>query len=262
MKRERRANDPGFTLIELLIALAIGSMIATGLVTIFQATQSQVSHAASLEDAQTTARVSLDQMVTELRLIGSYWSGISGVGNAITEATSSSLTFMADVDGDTLTGSTETTLTADSTSTMLTVSGNASAFNTYATSSGNDYVYVGTGGTRELKQVASVSGSNITLASALANAYPAGSSVRSVEKVSYVFDASAKTLTRTLGGGSADTVLDNVTALTFTYFDNAGAALAATPTDLSAIKEIRVSLTTRGTGGDVRTMTSRVRVRN
>ena len=255
-------RDSGFTLVELLIALAIGAMMTAGVLAIFQSGLSQVGHATSLEDAQSSARVGLDEMVTELRLVGSYWTGVTGAGNAITVATPSSLTFMADVDGDTLNGTTETTLTSASTTTTLTVSANAGAFNTYATSAANDYAYVAAGGVREVRPVASVAGSVVTLSSALVNAYPAGSVVRSIEKVSYVFDAAAKTLARTIGGGAADTVLDNVTALTFSYFDNAGGALAATPADTTAIKEIRVSVTARGSGGDLRTMTSRVRLRN
>jgi prepilin-type N-terminal cleavage/methylation domain-containing protein len=262
MSRRRRSDERGFTLVELLIALAIGAMVAAAIVEIFQGSLSQVSHATSLEDAQSSARVGLDQMVSELRLIGSYWTGIPGAGNAITAATPSTLTFMADIDADTVSGTTETTLTGASTATTLTVSANASAFNTYATAAANDYVYVADGGTRELRQLASVTGSVVTLTAALANSYPAGSIVRSVERVSYTFDASAKTLTRTLGGGSTDTVLDNVTALTFSYFDSSGGALATTPPDATAIKEVQISVTTQGTGGDLRKMTSRVRLRN
>jgi len=257
-----RGNAEGFTLLELVIAVAIATMIAAAILQIFQGSMSQVTHATSLEDAQSSARVGLDQLATELRLIGSYYDGIAGAGNAITTATPTTLTFRADIDADTVSGTTEATLTAASGSTTLTVSQNASAFNTYTTSASNDYAYVANGSTREVRRVSSVSGSTVTLASALTNSYPVGSNVRSVELVAYAFVASAKTLTRTLGGNTGDTVLDNVTALTFTYYDNSGTQLASTPPDPTFIKEIQISLTAQGTGGDVRTMNSRVRLRN
>lgn len=262
VRARRGGNDEGFTALELLIAVAIATMVAAAILQIFQGSMMQVTHATSLEDAQSSARVGLDQMAAELRVIGAYYNGISGAGNAITTATPTTLTFMADIDADTVSGTTEATLTVASTATTLTVSQNPTAFNTYTPSTGNDYAYVANGSTREVRQVLSVAGSVVTLASALTNSYPATSIVRSVERVSYAFDASAKTLTRTVGGNAADTVLDNVTALTFAYFDSAGTGLAATPTNPSQIKEIRIDLTTQGTGGDLRTMTSRVRLRN
>ena len=260
--RTPRRGDEGFTVLELLIAVAITGMVAAAILQIFQGSMTQVSRATSLEDAQSTARIGLHQMATELRVIGAYWSGISGAGNAITAATPTSITFMADIDADTVSGTTEATLTAASTSTTLTVSQNPTAFNTYSAPSLNDYAYVANGSTREVRQVSGVSGSVVTLTSALTNTYPVGSIVRSVEKVTYTFSSSAKTLTRTVGGAAADTALDNATGLTFSYFDSSGTALAATPADPTAIKEIQISLTTQGTGGDLRTMTSRVRLRN
>jgi prepilin-type N-terminal cleavage/methylation domain-containing protein len=267
MRAWRRAGSAaGFTLIELLIAIAIASLVATAILQIFQGSMTQVSQATSLEDAQSTVRIGLDEIVTEFRLIGAYWNGISGAGNAITAATPSSITFMADIDADTVsTGSgcpCETTLTLASAATTLTVSANATAFNTYSTASLNDYAYVANGSAREVRQVAAVAGSAVTLASALTYSYPIGSIVRSVEKVTYTFDSSAKTLTRTVGGAAADTVLDNVTALTFSYRDSFGGALSATPPDTRLIKEIKISMTTQGTGGALRTMQSRVRPRN
>ena len=262
--RRRSEGERGFTLIELLIAIAIASLVATAIVRIFQGSMAQVSHATSLQDAQSAVRVGLDQMATELRQIGSYWNGASGAGNAITTATPSTITFMADIDSDTVTGTTETTLSAASGVTTLTVSANASAFNTYTPSSLNDYVYVANGSTREVRQVTSVNATTsiVTLASALTYSYPIGSMVRSVEQVNYTFNSTAKTLTRTVGGAASDTVLDNVTALTFSYFDSSGNALLATPADPSVIREIKISMTTQGTGGDLRTMASRVRLRN
>ena len=260
--RARRRGEDGFTLIELLIAVAIAGMVAAAILQIFQGSMTQVSQATSLEDAQSSARIGLDQMVTELRQAGSYWNGISNNTAGITAATASAITIMADIDGDTLTGTTEATLTSASTPTTLTVSQNPTAFNTYATSSLNDYAYVANGSTQEVKQVASVAGSVVTLSSSLTNTYPANSIVRSVEKVTYTFDATAKTLTRTVGGAAADPVLDNVTALTFAYFNDTTGQLAASPTDLTKVNEIQISLTTQGTGGGLRTMASRVRLRN
>jgi prepilin-type N-terminal cleavage/methylation domain-containing protein len=252
----------GYALTELLVAVAVAGIVGSGIVTLFQASMTQATHAASLEDAQSGARFGLDQMVRELQVAGAYYSGAGGAGSAITTATPTTITFIGDVNADTVSGSTETTLVA-STVTTLTVS-SATGFDVYASAALNDYVYVQNGSTREVRQIAAggVIGSVITLAAALTNTYPNGSIVRSAEIITYNFNPATGTLTRQLGGGTTDTLLTNVSSFGLTYFDAAGGGLAATPTDPSTIKEVQVSVGARGSDGAIRTMNSRVRLRN
>lgn len=254
----QRSEQAGYALIDLLVATAIVGIVAAGIVTIFQASLTQVQHATALEDAQSGARFALDRMVTDFRTIGAYW-----IGTPIITATPSTITFLGDIDADSVSGTTETTLNTTSTTTTLIVSGTPTAFNTYGDATLNDYAYVANGSVREVSQVSAVAGATITLATAITNSYPAGSVVRSVEKVTYTFDATSRTLTRRVGGGSTDTLLDNVSALTFSYFDPSGTALPSTPPDLSQVREVEVSVTAKSTGGGGgRMMVSRVRLRN
>jgi prepilin-type N-terminal cleavage/methylation domain-containing protein len=258
----RYTKAEGYTLVELLIVTAIVGMVAAGIVGVYQVSQGIYTRATALEDAQLGARAGLDRMASELRLIGAYWSGATGAGPAITAATATTITFMADVNGDTVVNNAETTVAAGTTAsgTTVQVSGTADAFNVYQSPALNDYVYIANGGRREVKQISALAGTTLTLAlPPLTTTYPAGSLVRSVEIVTYNF--AANSLTRSVGGSGNDTIIDNVTGLTLTYLDANGTNLGAAPPPAS-IREIQMSLTTQGADGSRRTMTSRVRPRN
>lgn len=114
MRRYTKAE--GYTLVELLIVMAIVGMVAAAILGVYQVSQDIYIRATALEDAQLGARAGLDRMASELRLIGSYWVGAPcGLPNcpAITAATATSITFLADVDADTLNAAgQEITLTA------------------------------------------------------------------------------------------------------------------------------------------------------
>ena len=263
----RVAGDRGYTLVELLVVVAILGLVAAAIGGVYQVSVQAYTRSSSLEDAQVGARAGLERMVTELRLIGAFWTGATGAGTAITTATSTSITFMADVNGDTVISGAETTTTAaiasDSTTVVVNASATnvASSFNVYQTATLNDYLYIADGATREVSRVSGVSGSTLTLATALYYSYTVGSLVRSVETVTYNFDAATGSLTRSVGGSGASTIVDNVTGLTLTYFDATGTLLSA-PVTLASIREIQVSLTTQGSDGSRRTLASRVRRRD
>jgi prepilin-type N-terminal cleavage/methylation domain-containing protein len=255
-------SERGYTLPELLISCAVFGTLVAAVLGIYEMTLSQVTAASALEDAQSTLRAGLDRMAVDLRLAGSYFAGANGATDAVTAATATSVTFLGDVDADSVSGTTESTISVTASGTTATVSGVPSAFNTYATATSNDWMYVANGSTREVRRVAGVSGSVVTLASALTNSYPAGSIVRAVEQVTYTYDATARTLSRQLGAGTADVLADNVRGMTLTYYDSTGTSLGSTPATLSAIFEIEVVLTTEGGSGTRRTMATRVRLRN
>jgi hypothetical protein len=231
-------------------------------------------------------------MANELRLIGSYWVGVSSCAplpncSAITAATPTSITFMGNVSNvDTLSVSNGAEVrvsgTASGTSVPLNISASdtANAFKVYTGSGStlNDWIYIADGGTREVKQIASITGSTLNLASALSSPYPVPPDtnvqnvlVRDVKTITYTRNAVATStcpvaltcLTRTQGGDTTpDPIVDHVTGLTFTYFDATGAALPASPPNPGLIREIRIDLTVQSPDGSARYMTTRVKPRS
>lgn len=264
----KRGGKSGYSLVEMLIAMAIIGLMASAVAGVYQVSHQTYIRAGSLEAAQTGARAGLDRMASELRLIGSFWVGASGAGNAITVATSTSITFMASVDDSSVINGAEATpnptTTGNSVPLSITAGQTGDAFKIYVSNPNlnNDFIYIANGGRREVKRITGINGSTLTLASALSSPYPAaGSLVRDVKRITYTRNAADNTLTRSQGGSVADPVVDGVSALTFTYFDTVGGALGANP-DPSIIREIQIDLTVQGADSSARRMTTRVRPRS
>lgn len=245
--------------------MAIVGLVAGAIFEVYQVSQDIYTRTNSLGAAQLGARAGLDRVASELKLIGSFWVGASGAGNAITAAAPSSLTFMANIDDRSVINGAEATASSVATGTSvplsLTATATADAFRVYADSTLNDYIYIANGGRREVRRIASISSNTLTLASALSATYPAGSLVRDVKTITYARNAAANTLTRSQGGSGADTIIDDVSNLAFTYFDTAGGALGANP-DPGLIREIQIDLTVQAAGGSPRRMITRVRPRS
>lgn len=268
----KRGNKTGYTLAELLVTLAIVGLAASAVAGVYQVSHQTYIRASSLEDAQAGARAGLDRMANDLRLIGSCWFGATGAGNAIIAATPTSIIFMANVDDLSVINGTEATttgpVTGNGASVSLTTEQTDVAFRTYLppNQSLNDYIYIADGGRREVQQIIQKNGSALTLASALTltpPAYPTGSLVRNVKRITYARNPGTNTpLTRTQGGSGADTIVDNVSALTFTYFGTDGVASLGTNPNTAFIREIQVDLTVQGADGSPRRMTTRVRPRS
>lgn len=271
----KRTGRSGFSLVELLITVALVGLMVSAVAGVYQISQESYARVSSLEAAQLGARAGVDRMANELRLIGSYWVGASCVEtncNAITAASSNSITFRANVDDFSIIGGAEARVRDGSTATGATVPLNIAAtainnaFKCYSKSTLNDYIYIANGGTREVRRIATITNNptcnnssdrTITLASGLGSPYPAGSLVRDVKTITYVLNGT--TLTRSQGGSGADPFINNVSGLTFTYFRFDG---ATTTTDPALIREIHIDLTVLGPDGSPRRMITRVKPRN
>ncbi|CBE70077.1 MAG: type II secretion system protein [Candidatus Methylomirabilis oxygeniifera] len=269
----RVAETEGYSLIELLIVLAIAGLIGGAILGVYRVSQDTYIRASSLEAAQAGARAGLDRMANELRLIGSYWVGANGAGNAITAASPISITFMANVDDSSVINGVEATATAFTANTVtlsLDATATTNAFRVYAdpNSGLNDYIYIADGGTRDVRQITGIGGStiNLPIASPLSSAYPVGSIVRDVKTITYARNAVATStcqpltcLTRRQGGANAEAIVDNVTGLTFTYFGGDGVTQT---TNAALIREIQIVLTVQSPDGSARRMTTRVKPRS
>jgi len=281
----RFTREDGFSLPELLIVTAIVGMVAAAIFGVYQVSQQIYIRSTSLEDAQLGARSGLDLMATELRLAGAYLSSALGAPAAIDAATADSITFRGDVNADTLNSSfAEIELTAatgpSSTAINIPVT-SLPAPNPFAA---NKYIHIQDGAKREVRQIKttynptdspqSLPVDKLTFSySGSGSASDVRAKVRTIETVTYALTAyvscptplpsiaGTSCLTRSVDGGTAETIVENVTGLTLTYYDANGADLGGTPT-LASIREIEINLTTQGSDGSRRTMTSRVRPRN
>jgi prepilin-type N-terminal cleavage/methylation domain-containing protein len=248
-------DQAGFTLTEMLISTAVLGLMAGALLQVQQVSLDTFTRASASAEAQGDNRAGMDQIAGDLAQVGAYYTSATGAADAITAATATSITFRGDVDGDTIdTDGAELRLASAPIGTALTVDRTTTAF------SAGEWVYLANGTTREVGQVASATGAVIALTAAPTNAFPAGTIVRSVESVTYTI--ASGNVTRAVNGGTAETLVSNVIALTFTYYGATGAQLSASPA-VSSIREVGVSLTnTAPNGKPGRMMTVRVRPRS
>lgn len=235
----RLRGEGGYTLTELLVVCAIFGMIAGASLGLYRVAQQTYTTSYSLVESQSEARAAIDRMVADLRLAGSFVKGATNAPESVTSASSSAITVLADIDGDTLASGAEATASSAS-GTSVTVS-SATGF------SANEYLYIGSGITREVRQISSISGTTLTLSASLTNSFSSGSIVRSVESI--VWSYSSGTLTRQVGSTTAETITSNISSFALTYYDSSN----NTTTTAASIRRIKVNLTV-GSGSTKRTM--------
>jgi len=95
----------GFSLIELLIAMAVGLIVLGAMYSVFTLQNKQLNAQDMVTAMQQNARASIEMMVQEIRMAGyrpgkvaSTWT--SGTAPGIMTATATSVSFVADLDGD------------------------------------------------------------------------------------------------------------------------------------------------------------------
>jgi hypothetical protein len=277
---------------ELLIAIAILGMMMAAVFGVLDISQKSYTRSSSMEEMQTGVRGVMDRLATELRLLGSEVVGAentaiaaadvaSFISSAATDPTAvisgvdmtaTRIRFRGDVDGNSLNSNTDVTATGAVTAAGTTVTVNAlgSAFNS------SRRLYIASGTTREVRPITSVSSNTITITNTFANAYPVGAIVRSIEDVIWEYCAATKDVRRlqiastatnaTLCGtapSGTETLLTGVEAMTFTYYDVAGTAIAGgTLAAALQMREIEVTITVSGTAGYRRALKFRVQPRS
>ncbi len=254
--------EAGFTLPEVLVVTAILGIVMSAVVGTYQVTQKSVLYASAGEDAQLTARVVLEWLTADLRLMNAGRPTASG---AITAASATSITFLGDVANATLdptTGNDATLTCVAAAGATQVVAGSTcpAAAGTIQVSSltgfsVNRLFSIADGPIAETQAITAVTGTTVTLGAGLVYAYSAGSIVRSVETVAYTYAATATggTLTRTVDT-TTDTLADNIVAFQLTYWDGSMPPVQivdlSTQANRDQIREIRVQVAVQGRVGD------------
>ncbi len=119
---KEKKKERGVTLVELMIALSMFAVILSAMYNMFNFQQKSYSVQDNVAVMQQNVRVGLGYMVKEIRMAGYIPDGIppnklspsndslpsspfttNGVSESVEEATASSITFQADIDGDNIT---------------------------------------------------------------------------------------------------------------------------------------------------------------
>lgn len=262
----RPNSEAGFTLVELLIVATVLAFTMAAVFGIYQVTQRSILFSAAGEEAQVSTRAVLDRIIFDLRMIN---NGRTVWPNAITAATTASITFLSDIDNDTLTAA-----GVDATTTALAdVGANQVPVSSTAGFSAGEQLFILDNPVSETRAITGIGGNNLTLGTALTNWYSSGSIVRSAETVYYAWDQNplGGNLCRSVGAActftDADIIATGVTNFQLTYLNSTGGTIANTATqpNRDLIRAIQVSISVLSRSGDqvvTRTMAATVRPRN
>lgn len=249
------AEARGLTLVEILIASSIFLVLLFGIYSVFESSRTTVAAGEGKADIQQNARVAMELMGQDLRLVG--YGFPTGAG-AVTAATPTSMTFWADLTN----ASTILLNPVNPGDTTLTVQ-NASGIQR------GDIIYLINGGQSEQVTVASVipGTTSVTASSGATAAYPAGAQVTRPKLITYSLNAGTISKDDGEGGGLHPLAYD-VQALQFRYFDGNDVEIVPgnLAADLANIRRISIAITMQSPPGLVTgqayTLTSDVRVRN
>ena len=268
-----KRGSPGFTLMELVITAGVAVVILTGLYLLLERNLNLYDRGEAKADVQQGVRVVLDEMAATLRSAGNgvprgttpgnpeaiyvYYNGIT-VGGEPLVTSGSAVTFLGDLDGT----AAELTAAVSTGGTSVSI---APATRDYSVSltGGANTVVVGTQGRWAFGQYTGPAGNQTSLPvvalrtpSGAAATFSAGSGVAALEMVKYslqgtnlvrrigIYGGQTTSNNPTLTWGTAETLLDSVMGLTFTYYDanNAVVASLGTPGDQGTIRRIRITV--------------------
>jgi Tfp pilus assembly protein PilW len=240
-------DQRGFSLADLLVSIVVLGLVMGAIVTAQMAGGTIFAASENKAAAQQAARAAM-LMDEDLRLVG---YGVPPTVAAVTAATATSFTFLADLQG----ASTTLSAAANAGDTTLNVGSTAGI------AAGNT-IYLINGNQSETKTVGSTTATTITVGVALANAYAQGAQVGRPLTVVYSF--AGGNLTKDPGDGTAvQTLASGLSSVAFTYYDSTNTVT----TTVSAIRAIQVtttatSTTASSTNSGAFTVTSKVRPRN
>lgn len=265
-------RNKGVTLIELLVVLVISSILVGALYRTFVGQQKTYTVQEQVVDMQQNVRVAIDRMSRDLRMAGyggnflTVFGNVNGFSNIITPVDNANNIGNNDDKITIILADQVGVLTSNvaKTNTQLNVSSAGQLFNN------GTKRYLNLNGQNNYS-VSSVSGSTITLTTALAEDHLANEPVYLVKAITYDLGTSdgKPTLRRyeNTGGGSQP-LAENIENLQFSYFDANGNS-TSTP---AYIRMIKVTVTARtsmsdpefkgGGGYRRRTLASNIKVRN
>ena len=272
---------PGFTLMEVLVTAGVAVLILMALYLLLERNVTLYGQGEAKADVQQGVRVVLDEMTTNLRAAGNgvprstapgtpealyiLYNGITVGGEPLVTG-ANAVTFLGDIDGTAaeLTGAVNTGGTSVSIA-------NATRDYSVSLTGGANTVVVGGAGTWAFGRYAGPPGlqsalpvTALTTPSGAAASFLPGNGVAALELVKYslqgtnlvrrigLFQGQTSSINPTvLWQPQAETLLDNVVGLRFTYFDanNAVVAAVVTPGDQGTIRRIRVVLQVRAGKG-------------
>jgi len=238
-------KESGFTLVELLIAMTIGLIILAALSSTFLMQRKIFDDQEQIVEMVQNARAAMDMMTREIRM-----AGYMVVGNAITNQGGNTITFLGDIDSDIV-----TTVNTNPAVGATSIAVDLKDSDDYVATT--DYIYISDGTNTDFIQATGfdLTGEpdTINLSAGLTNSYGVGSTVQTVEQITY--DLAGTTLRR-----NNQPLAENIQSLTFNYFDSSGGP----PSMISDIRQIEITITARTADGSHRlyTLTSKTTPRN
>jgi type IV pilus assembly protein PilW len=239
INRSINQRQGGLSLVELLVAIALGLLILLGVISVFSASRGNYQFQQSSSAVQESGRIALEVMSRDIRM-----TGFSGCGNINfirhrTDALSAPALPLTQrfSNADALSGAhsaapaTPDTLTLVRASEALTtVAAGAQAAATTApladvgaigTPAVGDRILFTDCASTEVATVAGVAGNVVTLSNPLVGIY--GPASRVLRHESVIYSVAGGQLMRSINGGAAQALVENVQNLKFTYgVDNNG----------------------------------------
>ena len=225
-------KENGFTLVELLIAMTIGLIILAALSSTFLMQRKIYDVQEQIVEMVQTARATVDMMTREIRM-----AGYMVVGNAITNHDDNTITFLCDIDSDIVT--TVDTNSAGVGDTSISVNLNDS--DDYVATT--DFIYISDGINTDFIQATGFNTAGepdtINLSAGLTNSYSVGSTVQTVEQITYDIDGT--TLRR-----NNQPLAENIQLVAFEYLNSAGSSTTTT----ANIRQIKIEIKARTSKAD------------